>query len=139
MYQRTGGQVQEHRTLIIIPAYNEAPRIGGVIANILQYVPNVDVLVVDEGSLDGTGDVVRATGAELASLPFNMGYGVALQTGFKYAARHNYDYVIQIDADGQHEPSCIPVLLDAVQDPEVDVVLGSRWLGLAEYEGPRLR
>lgn len=131
--------MQEHRALVIIPAYNEAPRISGVIANIRQYVPGADILVVDDGSSDGTGDVVRAAGADVASLPFNMGYGVALQTGFKYAARHQYDYVIQIDADGQHEPSCIPKLLAAVQDPEVDVVLGSRWMGLAEYEGPRLR
>ena len=129
----------EHKALIIIPAYNEAPRIGGVLANIRQYVPQADILVVDDGSLDGTGDVVRAADAEVASLPFNMGYGVALQTGFKYAARHNYDCVVQIDADGQHEPSCIPVLLDAVVEPDVDVVMGSRWLGLAEYEGPLLR
>jgi glycosyltransferase involved in cell wall biosynthesis len=127
------------RVLIIIPAYNEAPNIGQVIANILQTVQHADVLVVDDGSSDGTAEIARGAGASVVSHPFNLGYGVACQTGFKYASRHNYDYVVQMDGDGQHEARCIPDLLSAVQDPCTDIVLGSRWLGLAEYKGPLLR
>jgi hypothetical protein len=68
-----------------------------------------------------------------------MGYGVTCQTGFKYAFRKDYDYVVLMDGDGQHEPSCIPDLLNTVKDPDVDVVLGSRWLGRTQYKGPWLR
>ena len=125
--------------LIVIPAYNEEPRIGGVIANIREHVPDARILVVDDGSTDGTADAARMTGAWVASLPYNLGYGVALQTGFKYASRNGFSYVVQMDADGQHEASCIPDLLAAVRDPEVDVALGSRWLGLTKYDGPLLR
>jgi len=131
--------VEKARVLVVVPAYNEAPRIAGVIAGIRAHAPGADILVVDDGSADGTADVVRRNGAEVASLPFNQGYGVALQTGFKYAKRRKYDYVVQIDADGQHEPRCIQDLLVAVQERAVDVALGSRWLGLAEYKGPVLR
>lgn len=125
--------------LVVIPAYNEESRIQGVIAGIREHMPGADILVVDDGSTDQTADVARTAGARVASLPYNLGYGVALQTGFKYAWRQNYSYVVQMDADGQHEAACIPVLLAAAQDPEVDVALGSRWLGLAKYDGPLLR
>lgn len=131
--------MENRKVLIVIPAYNEAPRIAGVIANIRNQVPNADILVVDDGSSDGTADVVRATGAQVATLPYNMGYGVALQTAFKYAQRRRVDYVVQMDADGQHEPACIPALLEAVQAPDVDAALGSRWLGVGDYKGPLLR
>jgi glycosyltransferase involved in cell wall biosynthesis len=110
-----------------------------VIQGVRHNAPGIDILVIDDGSPDGTATEAQAAGALVASLPFNMGYGVALQTGFKYARRHGYEYVIQIDGDGQHEPACIPELLAAVQKPDVDVVLGSRWLGLGEYKGPLLR
>lgn len=129
----------EPRVLVVIPAYNESLRIGGVIAAIHQAVPAADILVVDDGSRDGTAEAARRGGAVVASLPFNQGYGVALQTGFKYARRHGYDYVVQIDADGQHEPRCIPDLLAPVQSDQADVALGSRWLGMGDYHGPALR
>ncbi len=125
--------------LIVIPAYNEEPRIRGVIANIREHVPDAGILVVDDGSTDGTAEAAGMAGAWVASLPYNLGYGVALQTGFKYASRNSFNYVVQMDADGQHEAACIPDLLAAVRDPEVDVALGSRWLGLAKYDGPLLR
>ena len=125
--------------LILIPAYKEEGRVGAVIEGVRKNAPDVDILVIDDGSPDATASEARQAGAMVASLPFNMGYGVALQTGFKYAYRHGYEYVVQIDGDGQHEPSCIPKLLAEVREPDVDVVLGSRWLGLAEYNGPALR
>ena len=132
-------EVEKPRVLVIIPACNEEANVTGVIKSVYQIAPGVDILVVDDGSMDSTAYVARAAGAEVVSLPFNMGYGVACQTGFKYARRRNYDYVVQMDADGQHEPRYVLRLLAAVMDPAVDVALGSRWLGLAEYSGPLLR
>lgn len=126
-------------TLVIIPAYKEEARLGKVIIGIREHVPGIDILVIDDGSPDRTTEVAQQAGVMVARLPFNMGYGVALQTGFKFARRHGYEYVVQIDGDGQHEPRCIPDLLAAVREPGVDAVLGSRWLGLAEYHGALLR
>jgi glycosyltransferase involved in cell wall biosynthesis len=132
-------EVVKPRVLVVIPAYNEESNITRVIDSIHRIVPGVDVLVVDDGSRDSTAYLARAAGAEVISLPFNLGYGVACQTGFKYARRYDYDYVVQMDADGQHEPRCILYLLAAVMDLTVDVALGSRWLGLTGYDGPLLR
>lgn len=127
------------RVLIIIPAYNEAANIVWVIRSVRGHVPDADILVINDGSKDSTASLAKAAGAHVVSHPFNMGYGVACQTGFKYAFRKGYDYVVQMDGDGQHEPACIPNLLNVVKDPNVDIVLGSRWLGLAQYKGPLLR
>jgi glycosyltransferase involved in cell wall biosynthesis len=132
-------ETRHPKVLVIIPAYNEAANIDRVINGIWHHVPHVDILVVNDGSKDSTANIARAAGAHVISHPFNMGYGVTCQTGFKYACRKRYDYLVQMDGDGQHEPACIPDLLDAIQDPNVDVVLGSRWLGMAEYNGPLLR
>jgi glycosyltransferase involved in cell wall biosynthesis len=132
-------ELESSKVIVIIPAYNEAANIVQVINNIHQHVPDADILVINDGSRDATAQLARSAGAHVISHPFNMGYGVTCQTGFKYACREQYDYLIQIDGDGQHEPACIPDLLSAVQDPDVDIVLGSRWLGLAEYKGPILR
>jgi glycosyltransferase involved in cell wall biosynthesis len=126
-------------TLVIIPAYREAGRIGAVLEGIYETEPNVDVLVIDDGSPDETAREAQEAGALVASHPYNMGYGVALQTGFKYARRHGYQYVVQMDGDGQHEPRCISDLLEAVKGSDADIAMGSRWLGLAEYNGPLLR
>jgi glycosyltransferase involved in cell wall biosynthesis len=127
------------RILVIIPAFNEEAAIALVVRKVRQYAPQVDIAVINDGSKDETASQAESAGAKVISHPFNMGYGVACQTGFKYACRHGYDYVIQMDGDGQHEPACIPDLLAAVQDPGVDIIFGSRWLGLAEYHGPVMR
>jgi len=127
------------RVMVLIPAYNEAAKITGVINSVQHHLPEADILVVNDGSKDNTARLAKSAGATVISHPFNMGYGVACQTGFKYASRHEYDYVIQMDGDGQHEPACVPDLLKAIQDPKIDVVFGSRWLGMAEYNGPILR
>lgn len=129
----------DEKVLVLIPAYNEAANIVAVVQQVRQQLPAADVVVVDDGSTDNTAALARTAGARVVSLPFNMGYGVACQTGFKYACRHDYDYLIQMDGDGQHEPSCVPELLAAVRDPNVDIVLGSRWLGRGAYEGSLLR
>lgn len=125
--------------LVVIPAYNEARNIVQVIRSVQKHAPCVDILVVNDGSRDATAYLAVTAGAHVVSHPFNMGYGAACQTGFKYAYRKGYDYVVQMDGDGQHEPACIPDLLNAVQRPEVDIVLGSRWLSQVEYKGPIMR
>lgn len=133
------GQNGTSEVLVIIPAYNEAGRIKRVVSGIRAAVPEADVLVIDDGSSDGTAHEAGTAGALVISHPFNMGYGVTVQTGFKYARRHSYKYLVQIDGDGQHEPGNIPDLLAAIRSPGTDVAMGSRWLGLAEYKGPILR
>lgn len=127
------------RVLVIIPAFNEASRIAAVVAGIRAAAPEADVLVVNDGSRDDTAIVARQAGAVVVSHPFNMGYGVAIQTGYKYALRHDFDYLVQIDGDGQHDPTHIPELLDIVQSGAADFVLGSRFLSNASYRPPLIR
>ncbi|MFQ5454673.1 MAG: glycosyltransferase family 2 protein [Nitrospirota bacterium] len=114
--------------IIIIPAYNEEDNISNVIRDIISIQQDIDILVVDDGSDDNTCKAARSTGAEVIRLPFNMGYGAALQTGFKYAIKNDYDYAVQIDGDGQHDPKFIPSLLNAVETGDTDVAIGSRYL-----------
>jgi glycosyltransferase involved in cell wall biosynthesis len=127
----------QHRAcLVVIPAFNEARRIGDVLAQVRQQVPH-DILVVDDGSSDGTAEEARGAGAIVAVHPVNLGYGAALQTGYRYALRHGYAAVLQLDADGQHDPSSIAGLLSALQ--VADVVVGSRFLDGRSYRPPLFR
>jgi glycosyltransferase involved in cell wall biosynthesis len=123
---------------IIIPAYNEAERIATLITHIRKY-SDADIIVVNDGSTDHTADEARASGAVVIDLPFNLGYGAALQTGFKYALGKGYSFAVQMDADGQHDPSSIPVIIKPVIHDEVDVVIGSRFLGDNDYKAPVIR
>ncbi len=122
------------KTLIIIPAYNEEKNIGAVLEGIQQKVPGIPVLVINDGSADNTESVARSHGASVISLPYNSGYGVALQTGFIFAAKNNFSIVIQMDSDGQHDPANINDLLEEVKKDEVDVVIGSRFLNSDSYK-----
>lgn len=115
-------------TLIIIPAFNEQERVSSVIMGIKALLADVDILVVNDGSSDRTAEVSLSSGARVLDLPFNMGYGVALQTGFKYALRNEYKYTVQLDADGQHDPRFIERLLEVVVKGEADIAIGSRFL-----------
>ena len=112
--------------LIVIPAYNEEEALPGVLKELAALVPEHDVLVVDDGSLDATSHVAREAGVTVAPLPFNLGIGGALRTGFRYAVEHGYDRVVQFDADGQHDPEEIATLLRSL-DERADLVVGSRF------------
>ncbi|MBI5478564.1 MAG: glycosyltransferase family 2 protein [Deltaproteobacteria bacterium] len=124
-------------TLVLIPAFNEEPRLPEVLQQVRQVAPRLDVLVVNDGSTDATSAVARAAGARVCAHPFNLGYGVALQTGYKYALRAGYRFVVQLDADGQHDPAYVAALLQAVEG--ADVVLGSRFREPGSYRPPLLR
>jgi len=127
------------QAIIIIPAYNEEENIAGVINGIKDVVPDADILVVNDGGQDRTAEIVQELGELVINLPYNMGYGVALQTGFKYALQKGYGYAVQMDADGQHDPKDIPMLLDVVLSGEADVVIGSRFLDGGEYRATPVR
>jgi glycosyltransferase involved in cell wall biosynthesis len=100
--------------------------------------PDVDVVVVDDGSTDGTGAIARSMGVVVLTLPYNLGIGGALRTGFRYAVEKGYDAAVQLDADGQHDPALVHVLLDALA--EADMVIGSRFSeGHAGYQVGRVR
>ncbi len=118
------------RYLVVLPAFNEEETIGSVIDEVREHVPFADIVVINDGSTDGTALRARDKAVPVVSLPFNLGYGAALQTGFRLATREGYDFVITIDADGQHVPACIHNLIEALERHDADVVIGSRF-----YEG----
>lgn len=123
---------------IIIPAFNEAGRIASTISGIRKFI-DADIVVVDDGSNDSTASEARAAGARVIELPFNLGYGAALQTGFKYALDKGYEFAVQMDADGQHDPMSIKTLIEPVIADEVDIVIGSRFLDKGNYKAPFVR
>ncbi len=121
-------------TLVVIPAFNEEKNIGPVLLGVKRHVPGVPILVINDGSSDGTARVAKKLGARVISLPFNSGYGVALQTGFIYALKNHFTTVVQMDADGQHDPRFIVDLLREIGESDLDVVMGSRFLGTSPYK-----
>ena len=120
------------KTLIIIPAYNEEGSIGAVVESIRKHTVDADILVVNDGSRDRTARMARESGAMVISLPYNMGIGTAVQSGFLFAKKKGYHFAVQVDGDGQHPPSEIPKLLSAL-DNGVDLAIGSRFVQPTEY------
>jgi hypothetical protein len=121
--------IRANSLLAVVPAYNEAGSVAHVVRSLQERAPQFDVIVVDDGSTDDTAGRALAAGAEVVRLPFNLGIGGAVQTGFIYAREHGYDFMAQVDGDGQHEPAELRTLLAAFEDnPGVDVVCGSRFL-----------
>lgn len=122
------------KVCVIIPAYNEAETIGSVIEALRAHAPHYDIVVVNDGSTDETAEVVRGYhGVELINLPYNMGIGSAMQTGYKYAVREGYDIAAQCDADGQHPPHQLQEIIDAVAEDRADMVIGSRYVADTGY------
>jgi len=115
--------------MIAVPAFNEQGRVGDVVRDVRSTLPDADVVVIDDGSADETAAEARAAGATVIRLPLNSGYGTALQTGYKYAVRNGYAVIGQIDADGQHQARYLREMLDALDEQNADVVIGSRFLG----------
>ena len=125
--QADGDRTTTQRVLIIMPARNEAARIGALLCELRDRVPQAEILVIDDESSDATPAVAVAAGASVARLPFHLGYGAALQTGYKFAMAHGFDFVVQMDADGQHRPAQVPALLKRVTSGSCDLAIGSRF------------
>ncbi len=122
------------RVLVLIPALNEANSIGRLVDEVRGKHPEFDLLVVDDGSTDDSAETARKHGAIVLSHPFNLGDGAARQTGFFFARRCGYDYLVHLDGDSQHSPDQIDRLLEEVRSGRADLVVGSRFLGACEYE-----
>jgi glycosyltransferase involved in cell wall biosynthesis len=114
--------------LAVVPAYNESATIVGVLESLRRDAPEFDALVVDDGSTDDTDLLAHGAGARVIKLPFNVGIGGAVQTGFVYAREHGYDFLAQVDGDGQHDSLELERLVAAMQEEAVDMVCGSRFL-----------
>jgi glycosyltransferase involved in cell wall biosynthesis len=133
--------VAEPRRIAIVPARNEAGAIGGVLDELRAFDPSLDVVVVDDASTDRTAALAAARGAAVVRLPFNLGIGGAVQTGYRYALANGFDIAVQIDGDGQHDPTQLPQILAPLVDGEADIVIGSRFAGAGrgEYRPPIAR
>jgi glycosyltransferase involved in cell wall biosynthesis len=132
-------RIASRRRIAIVPALNEAATIGRVIQEIREVDPGFEILVVDDGSDDGTGEIAEAAGALLVRLPFNLGIGGAVQTGYRYALANGFDIAVQIDGDGQHDPSQLRLILEPLVAGDADIVIGSRFAGAGNYRAARGR
>lgn len=127
------------RSIAIVPAYNEAESLGTVLEEIRAADPDLDVVVVNDGSTDASANVAAAAGAAVVSLPFNVGIGGAVQTGYQYALEHGFEVAIQVDGDGQHDPREIAEVLEPILEGRADLVVGTRFVTGGGYRGTRLR
>lgn len=122
------------RGVVVIPAFREAANVGQVIAGVRQQLPDATIVVVDDHSPDDTASAAARAGATVLRLPINLGDGGARQSGFKFADRLRAPWVVQLDGDGQHRPESIPDLLAPILAGEADLAIGSRFLGLGDYQ-----
>lgn len=129
--------ISTSRVLVIMPAWNEEEAVAATVTEVLAASGSYDVLVVNDGSTDSTADVATAAGATVLNLPFNLGVGGAMRAGFKYARRFDYARVIQVDADGQHDPRNIAEVLRGLE--KADISIGARFADRGDYtvHGPR--
>ena len=127
------------KCLIIIPAYNEAANIEKVINNIVQNYPQYDYVIINDGSTDKTEKVCVNAGYQVLNLPINMGIGGAVQTGYRYAKKNNYDAAVQIDGDGQHDVAFLEDMLKLLETGEADVVIGSRFVQKEGFQSSQIR
>ena len=128
-----------NRLLVIVPAYNEQENVLNVIKEIRAVSSDYDIVVVSDGSNDETENIVIEAGVKLLAHPINLGAGAAIQTGLIYANQNNYDIAVIVDGDGQHDPKEIPNLIKIIENQNIDVAIGSRFGGRAEYKTPPAR
>jgi glycosyltransferase involved in cell wall biosynthesis len=127
------------RRIAVVPAYNEEPNIARVVAELKEHDPGMDIVVVSDGSFDRTAAVARAAGARVLSLPFNLGIGGAVQTGFRYAWENGYELAVRCDGDGQHIPAELPKVVAPVVAGDADIAIGSRFVSNGGYRSSATR
>jgi glycosyltransferase involved in cell wall biosynthesis len=133
------GGLAGRRRLAIVPAYNEERNIGRVVDELLAFDPGLEIVVVSDGSVDRTAEVAVEHGAHAIRLPFNLGIGGAVQTGFRYAWEGGYDIVVRVDGDGQHDPAQLSAVLAPVLAGEADIAVGSRFVSGQGYQSSATR
>jgi glycosyltransferase involved in cell wall biosynthesis len=128
------------KRIAIVPALNEEATIARVIDELRGFDPGFEIVVVDDGSIDATAEIAAARGVEVLRLPFNIGIGGAVQTGFRFAYENGFELAVQVDGDGQHDPSQLPSVVEPILNGDADVVVGSRFAGSTGYRSsaPRL-
>lgn len=126
----------DNRLLVIIPAYNEQESLAQVVSSVFDAIPEADVVVINDGSRDRTARVAEEVGARVVTLTYNLGIGAAVQTGFILAAEGCYDFAVQVDGDGQHDPHEMGVILQPLIENKADVVIGSRYIEERGYVTP---
>lgn len=120
--------MKDSKVLIIIPAYNESRVIGRLINELRDIHPSYHIVVINDGSTDNTEEQVLKTGAAIITLPYNLGIGGAVQTGFQYALENNYDVAVQLDGDAQHDPRYLPDIINPILNEQYDLCIGSRFM-----------
>jgi glycosyltransferase involved in cell wall biosynthesis len=132
-------QRQRLRSIAIVPARNEEASLGPLLAEIRAAEPDLGIVVINDGSTDATAQVAAAARVPVVNLPFNVGIGGTVQTGYQYALEHGYDIAIQVDGDGQHDPSEIGRVLEPILEDRADLVVGTRFVSGGGYRGTRAR
>ncbi len=122
------------KILVIIPAYNEQENLASVVRDLRENFSEADIIVVDDGSTDNTAEVAESLDVKVLRLPYNLGIGAAMQTGFRYALERKYDIAVQFDGDGQHIAAEIKKLLPTIRNGNADLTIGSRFLGVGDYK-----
>jgi|LSQX01.1.fsa_nt_gb glycosyltransferase involved in cell wall biosynthesis len=128
-------KIDEEDFALIIPAYNEEESIGILISEIRSIYPDIEIIVISDGSTDNTAKIAYESGVTVLDLPCNLGVGGAVQTGMRYAVELGYETVVRIDGDGQHNPGEISRLLRAMKISGADFVTGSRFLNHGDVQG----
>lgn len=129
----------EEKILVIIPTYNEVQTIASVIKEIREALPEADIVIIDGYSKDGTDKKAKELGVSVLQVPYSIGIGGAIETGLKFAAEFDYDILVRVDGDGQHDPSESLQMIKIIKEGKFDVVIGSRFLGKQYYKTKLLR
>jgi glycosyltransferase involved in cell wall biosynthesis len=135
----TGAPLAALRRVAIVPAYNEERNLARLLAELRALDAGLEVVVISDGSTDRTAEVAAANGAHVVQLPFNLGIGGAVQTGYRFAFERGYDIAVQIDGDGQHDPVQLPLILEPVLSGEADLCVGSRFASGSGYQSSFMR